>query len=303
MTPHTETAREIAERVRNEYEREPGVGGRWEWCAEEWQRCYIAMVQAGIDSVRVVDREREAARDAEVAARQAEVAERQAEIVYLAMLKAAASTGIPRSWSPGGNSEMQNEARRTVQEVLAIESDCVVGRGREVASWVEQLEHWALDRMAELGPQPDVTHSDRERYAWAGKATAYDNLLAYLSTIPTKPAELNGCSSKREAARKAWLAATVAERTRKPFDNPAEALNRYLAATYPTAPERPSVEVNGWRVTWDGERKDYAATRSGVTKHRESAVDLLYEIADNGDADVVRVLALRDASRLTTEGM
>ena len=46
----------------------------------------------------------------------------------------------------------------------------------------EKIEAWALDRMNELGPQPDLRKSDSERYAWAGKATAYDNLLCYLSS-------------------------------------------------------------------------------------------------------------------------
>ena len=45
------------------------------------------------------------------------------------------------------------------------------------------IESWALRQMDELGPQPDLSKSDRERYAWAGKATAYDNLLCYLTSF------------------------------------------------------------------------------------------------------------------------
>lgn len=50
-----------------------------------------------------------------------------------------------------------------------------------------RVEAWVHRRIAELGPQPDITHSDSARYAWAGKATAYDNVLAFVTGASVDP--------------------------------------------------------------------------------------------------------------------
>jgi hypothetical protein len=50
-----------------------------------------------------------------------------------------------------------------------------------------EIEHWVLDRRAELGPQPNLSKSDSERYAWAGKMTAYDAVLAHVTGADVDP--------------------------------------------------------------------------------------------------------------------
>jgi hypothetical protein len=55
----------------------------------------------------------------------------------------------------------------------------------QLATAKREIEHWVLDRRAELGPQPNLTKSDAERYAWAGKMTAYDVVLGYVTDAYT----------------------------------------------------------------------------------------------------------------------
>ncbi len=49
------------------------------------------------------------------------------------------------------------------------------------AECAAKVEGWVLDRIAALGKQPDITKPDSARYAWAGKATAYDAMLAHVT--------------------------------------------------------------------------------------------------------------------------
>lgn len=113
---------------------------------------------------------------------------------------------------------------------------------------------------------------------------------------------------KREAAREAldavaehgrreqWQRTCAPDSARRP--TPSEIVgfrDRYLANTYP-APVPPHVTVNGWRVTWDGERYNAISADGKSTSSYSDAVVACYRLAKSCDCDrdVVRVLALRE---------